>query len=344
MMISFIVPIYNVENYLEDCIKSLVHIGSNDIEILLINDGSSDNSSSICEIYAATDKRIKVIHQKNSGVSVARNSGLSIAKGEWICFVDADDMLSADFEYKIISQLNTKYDVVFFRYIKIIEGKEMNAKEGEDGACEVSGKDIDDIRRGILDKDYRGFEKYKNNFMDFVAPWGCIYKNSLIKNYRFPEGIIWSEDRIFKFQVLKNAKCIRILSAYGYCYRQHGKSITYSYKDNTMENCYDMCSRMKKLVDAEKDTRFVEAFNLMVVRQCLFCIKKSIYHPDNKQSRAKRINEVRRWRNEKIFSDSLEHVSIQMFKKVIIRIPAYFMRRKLYSILDVLYIIKQKME
>ena len=90
-LVSIIVPIYNVGEYVEDCIKSLMNQTYGNIEIILVNDGSKDDSLSICREYEKIDSRIIVIDQVNQGVSVARNAGIDISKGEWICFVDGDD-------------------------------------------------------------------------------------------------------------------------------------------------------------------------------------------------------------------------------------------------------------
>lgn len=113
-MLTIIVPIYNTENYLSECIDSILNQSYKDIELILINDGSTDNSSSICDEYSSKDKRIKVIHIENRGVSYARNTGLSIAKGEYITFVDSDDFVSNDIyleNIKILEQ-NLSIDLI----------------------------------------------------------------------------------------------------------------------------------------------------------------------------------------------------------------------------------------
>ena len=113
-MLTIIVPIYNTENYLSECIDSILNQSYKDIELILINDGSTDNSSSICDEYSSKDKRIKVIHIENRGVSYARNIGLSIAKGEYITFVDSDDFVSNDIyleNIKILEQ-NLSIDLI----------------------------------------------------------------------------------------------------------------------------------------------------------------------------------------------------------------------------------------
>ena len=95
-LISVIVPVYNVESYLEKCIDSIIHQTYKNLEIILVDDGSTDNSGKICDVYKEKDSRIKVIHKQNRGLSSARNCGLEIAKGEYIGFVDGDDYIAED--------------------------------------------------------------------------------------------------------------------------------------------------------------------------------------------------------------------------------------------------------
>lgn len=97
MLISVIVPVYNVENYLCKCVDSIINQTYNNLEIILVDDGSTDGSASICDEYVLKDSRVKVIHKENGGVSSARNIGIAEASGEYICFVDSDDWLELDY-------------------------------------------------------------------------------------------------------------------------------------------------------------------------------------------------------------------------------------------------------
>lgn len=121
--VSVIIPVYNVEKYLIECLKSIVNQSYKNLEIILVDDGSPDNSGKICDEYATCDTRIKVIHKENGGVSCARNVGLDLASGEYICFVDPDDWLEYNalelcFTYLLI----TKADLCFFDYDLVYRG------------------------------------------------------------------------------------------------------------------------------------------------------------------------------------------------------------------------------
>ena len=129
-LISVIVPVYNVENYLDKCIESIVNQTYKNLEIILVDDGSLDSSSKICDEWAVKDNRIKVIHKTNGGVSSARNEGLKNANGDFIAFVDSDDWLELNMYEKLISkQKETNTDIVFSGYNMIIDGKTWNINE-----------------------------------------------------------------------------------------------------------------------------------------------------------------------------------------------------------------------
>lgn len=117
--ISIIVPVYNVEKYLSQCIESIINQNHKNIEIILVNDGSTDKSGDICDKYSLKDNRIKVIHKKNEGVSIARNTGLKVATGEYIAFVDGDDLVDKDIYTRLINVINnSKYDLVMCRFYR----------------------------------------------------------------------------------------------------------------------------------------------------------------------------------------------------------------------------------
>ena len=115
-LISVIIPVYNVEKYLPECIESVLKQTHTNLEIILVDDGSPDNSPQICDEYAQKDSRIKVIHKENGGVSSARNEGLKIAKGEWISFIDADDWVEKNFcEILLNKAVKTQSDIALCR-------------------------------------------------------------------------------------------------------------------------------------------------------------------------------------------------------------------------------------
>ena len=203
--ISVIVPVYNVEEYLSHCLDSILSQSLSNFEVLLIDDGSRDSSSSICDMYAKRDSRIKVFHKKNEGVSVARNVGLDNACGEWIVFVDADDLL------------------------------EKNALESLVACAEHGQSDVALASTDVLTLDgsrqkYKFFEDcQKKDFLPIkhYALWGYIFKRSLIEKnkIRFVSGLAYSEDRVFLYSVSCCCEKISMTSDVVYVYRKNPYSV-----------------------------------------------------------------------------------------------------------------------
>ncbi len=194
-MISIIVPVYKVEKYLKKCIESILAQTYKDFELILVDDGSPDNSGAICDEYAKKDSRIKVIHKQNGGVSSARNAGIEIAKGEFINFVDSDDTIPCDsLENLIKLQKENDADLTCCTGEVYVNG-------------EFSSKI--DIIENFID-----FEKLKSNeskmFLSgvFFGPYMKLFKTSILKESKllFDTDVHVGEDTIFVFEYLLNSK------------------------------------------------------------------------------------------------------------------------------------------
>lgn len=205
-MISIIVPVYNTANYLPQCVDSIICQSYTDWELILVDDGSKDQSGMICDEYAKRDNRIMVIHQSNNGVSSARNAGINYAKGEYLCFVDADDWLEPsfliDFQFDKI-----KVDFYIGGYIFNTYGTPFSCKKYEEICC--SG--LSEIRD----------EFFRQNLQTNGYPWGKLYKSSIIRenNLRFNEKLSINEDHLFVFQYYLLCGSLSINSTINYQYR-----------------------------------------------------------------------------------------------------------------------------
>lgn len=196
-MISVIVPIYNSEQYLDRCIDSLVNQTIKDIEIILVDDGSLDASLSICQEWAKEDKRIIVIEQKNSGVSVARNKGIECANGEFILLLDSDDWLSLNtVETLLEEQQKCNADCVIFGF------------KQTSGNIWAPAKNIVYRSLGELKKDFT----YWLNTELLSSSVNKLYKHELIKSY-YPIGMAFGEDLLFSLDYLEQCNCISFIKA-----------------------------------------------------------------------------------------------------------------------------------
>ena len=191
--ISIIIPVYNAERTLRKCIDSIMVQEYKDFELILIDDGSKDMSSQICDEYAAKDKRIKVIHKQNGGVSSARNAGLEIAQGQWITFVDSDDYIS---DHYLFDLKDSMADLVICEICYLVGNK------FTDSLNVIECKDLTLIHF---------IRDYLNNPI-LRAPWAKFYRCELVGNIRFHEDMKIGEDACFVFQYLTKCRCYDISS------------------------------------------------------------------------------------------------------------------------------------
>lgn len=211
--ISIIVPVYNIEAYIGQCLDSCLSQSYSDIEIIIVDDGSTDCSGNLCNQYAKKDKRIRILHQKNQGLSVARNNAINIAEGEYIVFVDGDDFVSPNLLQISLNALkSSNSDIVFFQYLFCTESK-------------VSSNCSSIVENETMSNENCLELLLQHKLGEMV--WTGLYKRSVIGNITFPVGKI-NEDVYWKYKVIQNAEKIMIISDSLYYYRVRSGSIMQS--------------------------------------------------------------------------------------------------------------------
>lgn len=203
-MVSVIVPVYNIEDYLKECLDSLRNQSYRDIEIILIDDGSSDRSGKICDAYAAMDMRIKVIHKENEGVSSARNAGLEIMQGDYVLFADGDDWLDTNMIQELFES--------------------MQKSEAQMAICDTYQTDGTNFEVRNLFKYAKNkkifYEKEIYDIIKYTATlWNKLIERKCIEDIRFDTKISYGEDLLFLVQILKNVNKIVIVNKPLYYYR-----------------------------------------------------------------------------------------------------------------------------
>lgn len=226
--ISVIVPVYNVEKYLSQCLDSIIHQTYKNLEIILVDDGSTDSSGLICDNYSQKDKRIKIIHKCQGGLSDARNAGLKIATGEYISFIDSDNFIDKNM-YSILINNTQKYnsDIVWFNYYNYYSKKHFI------NSSIIKNNDLYDLSSSDKIKFAKNlFYQYK---MD-AHVWAKLYKRSIFNNIKFPYGKLF-EDIFVLLPILSNAKIISTIPDCLYFYRNRSESIVNQYfKQNIIKN------------------------------------------------------------------------------------------------------------
>ncbi|MBC2580565.1 glycosyltransferase [Clostridium sp. DJ247] len=212
--ISIIVPIYNVEKYLEKCLKSILGQTFKDFELILVNDGSPDNCGCICDIYSKLDSRIRVIHKENGGLSSARNAGIDLATGEYIGFVDSDDWIDVNMYESLYSiAKETDADIVQCRFKESYDEEINNIKNNTN---KFKWVDKFDALNNLI--------AYGETHVQMVVAWNKLYKKNLFNGIRFPNGKI-HEDEFTTYKLLYKSNKIALTEDELYYYRQTPNSI-----------------------------------------------------------------------------------------------------------------------
>ena len=212
-LVTVIIPVYNAYDYLERCVNTIINQTHNVLQIILIDDGSTDDSGDLCDTFAKNDKRIEVIHQINKGISGARNAGLDKARGEWITFVDSDDFVSRHYVEDMFAALNEDCDIVVCRYISV----QNSTKE-----TDVSFRRFSTVERIT---GYTASIRHFGKEADLLnTSWAKLFRARLWQTLRYPEGKM-NEDVHVAHTFLYNAKNIAITNAVLYAYVQSEGSL-----------------------------------------------------------------------------------------------------------------------
>lgn len=232
--ISIIVPVYQVEKYIRQCVDSILAQTFTDFELILVDDGSKDNSGQICDEYAAKDKRIRVIHKENGGLSDARNKGMDEAAGSYFMFVDSDDYIAPDMAerlYNSIIKEDADIAACNFRYFFEEDGKKDFSTENE--VQVVSGAEIFYNR------------KNERNYGFWTVAWNKLYKSETFKNVRFRFGRL-HEDEFWANDIYRPEIKAVTVSECLYYYRQRNNSIM---GNKNIQKCFDIMEAFRERIN-----------------------------------------------------------------------------------------------
>ncbi len=227
-LISIIIPVYNTEKYLSDCIDSVLSQTYNNFELILVDDGSNDQSGDICDEYAKSDSRVLSIHQENSGVSVARNQGISVANGDYLAFIDSDDIVHRDFLKTLINEIAIKdIDLIICQFTK-------------DESCIKNDNWDRNIKEGRSYNIKDATLKMINGGLSW-CPFGKLYKTNIIKENAliFDKNIAFNEDMLFNLSYL--SLCNGIIMELEDC--------LYFYRDNPNSSCSKRFDKNSKNIE-----------------------------------------------------------------------------------------------
>ncbi len=332
-LISIIVPIYNVEKYLNKCIESIVNQTYENIEIILIDDGSNDNSGIICDEYAKKDNRIIVVHKENGGVSSARNKGLKIAKGEWISFVDADDWIEQIFCQTLLNKVTQEQaDIALCGYNRITDNQieKINANNQE-----VFLNSNEYLVKSLNPQTGFGFCHMK------------LIKKEVLKSISFNERIEVGEDALFNIQLSTYIKKAVFLKQPLYNYRINNQSVVKRYDENYANKYLKSMKIIEEYIwqeyneENEENIEIKQNYYNFVAYHIMLIIVNYCYHPDNKMCNAQRKNMLKEVINNDLFIIGLKksnYNNISLTRKITL----YTLKHKLYWLTAIICKIRQK--
>lgn len=318
-LISIVVPVYNVQDYINRCVESLTKQTYKNLEIILVDDGSTDNSPKMCDDLAKKDNRIKVIHKKNGGVSSARNVGIDNAKGEYISFVDSDDWIDETFceeMYNTLISNNTDY--IMCGYKRVYEDGHMDSFNDDNSIITIDS------------------DTFTNKVLDVEPGYGFVHmkmlKRDKIGKVRFNESLKVGEDALFNIQLCENIDKVTIFSKPLYNYFFNANSLVRKYDSNYVNKYYESMEAMYNFL-GDKNNKVYKYISFHVLLVCVnYC-----YHPDNKEQ-MKSLKEVC---NMPLFKEAIKKTNYDNWS-ITRKVTLFTIKHKLYLLTAMICKIRQK--
>lgn len=339
-LVSIIVPVFNVDKFLKECIDSVIAQSYKKWELILIDDGSNDGSASICDDYANLDCRIRVVHKENSGVSDSRNVALDMVQGEYVMFLDADDywintnVIEYLLKFAIINQL----DIIRGEYIAVDENNKF-----------VFSKRISGIRRkySCTVIDSYEFLKYgiSNEFFLFLS----MFRRKILNEIKFEKGRIFLEDMQFYAKIfLREMRCMYLPDFRFYAYRKNINSVSYRVNPRKLIDSFSLCYFFHDMSFIVKDLRIKRIYQNKSLTMYYCSIDNLAYNPyylyKDKYINDCQLCELKRKINEWILEYGLLKYSLIYKVPPLLGVKLLRIKHKFMKILDKLYYIKYRLK
>lgn len=284
--VSIIIPVYNVEKYIRQCLDSVQNQTFTDFEVILVDDGSPDNSPAICDEYAEKDSRFKVIHKKNGGVSDARNCGIEAAIGEWLYLVDSDDWIEEDAIEKLYKAgTEMKVDCVLCDCVeRYSSGKNVRLKMFSKKFRTKNPDVIEQIQKTILCHKYSPYYSLGAD-SEYPAPWSKFFKASVVKDngIKFDPYLMgYYDDGLFTMYLLNHVKSVYYCGEHIYNYRIVVDSLMHGFRPKSWEGNVRNCEKMDEFIELTgKDEDFKQAEYCRRVSFFAALLSLYFFNPDN---------------------------------------------------------------
>lgn len=304
VFVSFLIPVYNSERELPKTLDSIVRQDDGTIEIICVNDGSKDGSGRVLEEYSRRYPFIHVITQENQGITCARNAALARATGEWLCFVDNDDIVAEDAVKVFHQTAEPDLDIVYYDYEKFTTDLPDQSGNHVGGSRVFQGNDIAKLQSDCINRFRDNVPLIPHKSMP--TPWAKIYRHAFVANrgLRFRPDVKHEEDIIFNFELLSYCRKAKKVDYVSYYYRWSVNSESHRYRPQILENIHHTLYAYRSIVDNRYAGRtdIEELYRYRVLWELLYCVVLGPIHPLNPKSYGERKAQFRKLLDTPVFA------------------------------------------
>lgn len=329
-MVSIIVPVYNAEENLRHCLNSILKQTYSNLEIILINDGSTDNSGEICDEFAKKDDRMIVIHQNNAGPSIARNNGIDIAKGEFIQFVDADDLLKIDMTERLVNSMKQDIQLVICGYQSVNENHHIIQQ-------------FTPHVTGTLQKS-EFLDSFSSFYKQIIIPsiWNKLYIRELIKfnKINFNEDLKLGEDLLFNLKYFKSCLKINLINDVLYSYKvENDQSLSQNYKEDFFNNQCFLEQKVKEFLIDEKAYTDHNKYTLQLINaNSLINSFDNLFHKNSHLTKDQKMKEISYITKSRFAAEAHFQTNVQT------RLIGFFTKHQLNNFIYMFFNTKNKLK
>lgn len=335
--ISFIVPCYNVESFLPECVESIISQSYPNWEVILVDDGSTDNTPRLCDDFSREDKRIKVVHKSNGGLVSARNAGFEVASGDWLTYVDGDDWISIDFVEKVSTTI-VKYgpfDLLFFCAVQELDGKSISKWDWNQYE---NGKIFDISENRVLSSHTLNYDSAISDVWAKVFRTEWCREHDIKHNPKLRQG---EESVDFVMRAFYHADKSLFIKEHLYHYRFNASSISKRVDENNAFHISECMTVMNDFIYSIPDNDdYVHAFRIRVVYVLIHMAMHTFFNPNFDCPHKERVSKFERIvSGNRLFSDSLSVVNggeFDLFR----RFAFYCIKHKMYYLLELISQLK----
>ena len=343
-VVSVIIPVYNVEKFIDKCVQSVIDQTMTDIEVILVDDGSTDNSLEKCRAWEKKDSRVKAFHQENQGVSVARNLGIEKSTGEYIAFIDSDDWIESNYLEALYDAAKKKGADISICGFYFDYPDEVVARGHFEKDMDFEGKEeISQIQIQILAKN---MSKIKNNSGDRIgSPWCKLFNAGFIKenNLAFIPNLKRSQDVVFNLYALEQAENVVYTNQPLYHYLINPDSVCVKFSKSILTNVNAYLKEMGRFISRyhKNNVVFRDAFYTKVCTSVYKCMFQYFFDENYPGTRAEMKKELNEYLDQDVFKKGLKNVKYENLDKTE-KVFVFFLKRRMYGILLFLVRMRQK--